>query len=369
MRIEGLKTYMLMGRHWPGFPWVLVELETDEGLSGLGEGLPYQSGSLLDGFEAAKKRLVGEDPFNVEAIWERLHRAGTPLPVISAVETALWDLVGKAVRQPVYRLLGGRCHENIRVYADGFFRGASYTEAEYVAKALSAVEQGFTALKMDVDEPIPSTRLLSRGISSQDLALTVSMVRAVREAVGEHVDLAIDCHGAFNVSAAIELGKRLESFRLMWIEDPLPAGNAKAMAKVSEALETPVCTGELLNTRYGFRELLEEQAADIIMPDVARTGGILEMKKIAAAADTYYVPVAPHNMVSPIATMASVQLCVCTPNFLILEYQMGDVPWRDAIIDPPLPLERGYLRIPSEPGIGVALRKDELEKHLVSSVK
>lgn len=364
MRITGLKTYALRGRHWPGFPWVVVELETDEGLSGVGEGLPYQSQGLLGAFADVEKRLIGEDPFNVEAVWERLYRAGMPLPVVSAVEIALWDIVGKAVRQPVYRLLGGRCHESIRVYADGFFRGASYTEAEYVAKAQSAVEHGLTALKMDVDEPIPSTRLLSRSISSRDLALTVSMVRAVREAVGEHVDLAIDCHGAFNVSAAIELGKRLEGFGLMWMEDPVPPGNAKAMAKVSEALETPVCTGELLNTRYGFRELLEAQAADIIMPDVARTGGILEMKKIAAAADTYYVPIAPHNMVSPIATMASVQLCACTPNFLILEYQMGDVPWRDAVIDPPLPLEKGYLRIPSKPGIGVELRKDELEKHL-----
>lgn len=242
-------------------------------------------------------------------------------------------------------------------------------ESEYVAKASCAVEQGFTALKMDVDEPLPSTRLLSRSITSEELASTVSMVRAVREAVGEHVSLAIDCHSAFNVTSAIELGKRLEAFDLMWIEDPVPSANAKAMAKVSQSLETPVCTGELLNTRYEFRALLEEQAADIIMPDVARTGGILEMKKIAAAADTYYVPVAPHNMVGPVATMASIQLCACTPNFLILEFQMGDVAWRDAIIAPPLPLEGGHLRIPATPGLGVELRKEELLKHVVASAE
>lgn len=364
LKITEVKTYALKGRHWPRFPWILVELWTDDGISGVGEGLPYKSGGLLESLETIKNHLIGKDPFNVEAIWESLYRAGFPMPTISAIEIALWDILGKALGQPVYRLLGGCCHESLRVYADGFFRGASFVESEYVAKALSAVKEGFTALKMDVDEAIPSERLLNRSLTSKDLKSIVSMVKAVRDAIGEDVDLAIDCHGAFNVSTAIELGKRLEDLGLMWIEDPVPSGNPRAMAKVSEALDTPICTGELLSTRYEFRELLERQAADIIMPDVARAGGILETKKIAAAADTYYIPIAPHNMVGPIATMASLQVCTCTPNFFILEFQMGDVPWRDAILDVPIPLERGYLRIPSKPGIGVELKKEELHKHL-----
>ncbi|MEM3027201.1 MAG: mandelate racemase/muconate lactonizing enzyme family protein [Candidatus Bathyarchaeia archaeon] len=368
LRIAKFKTYALKGRHWPSFPWILVELQTDEGISGIGEGLPYKSGGLLESLETIGKLLIGEDPFNIEAIWESLYRAGIPPPTLSAIEIALWDIVGKALGQPVYRLLGGCCHERLRVYADGFFRGASFVEAEYSAKALSAVEEGFTALKMDVDEAIPKERFLSRSIKSKDINRIVSMVKTVKDAVGEDVDLAIDCHGAFNVSTAVELGKRLEDLGLMWIEDPVPSGNHKAMAKVSEALSTPVCTGELLSTRYEFRELLERQAADVIMPDVARAGGILETKKIATAADTYYVAFAPHNMVSPVATMASLQVSACTPNFLILEFQMGDVAWRDAIIDPPIPLERGYLKIPSRPGIGIELKKDELQKHLLGAL-
>lgn len=264
--------------------------------------------------------------------------------------------MGKTLGQPVHRLLGGRCHSRLRVYADGFFRGADYVASEYAAKAVTAVGQGFTALKMDVDAPIPSTRLLHRDISSRDLDRTVAMVQAVRDAVGDHIDLTIDCHGAFNVSTAIRLGRHLEAFGLMWIENPVPSGNVKAMAKVSQALEIPVCTGELLRTRFEYRALLEDQATDIVMPDVARTGGILELKKIAAAADTYYVPV---------ATMAGLQVCACTPNFLIMEYQLGDVPWRDQIVDPPITLVDGYLQIPSTPGLGVTLQRDALAGHLV----
>jgi L-alanine-DL-glutamate epimerase-like enolase superfamily enzyme len=366
VEITGLTTYAVRGRHWPRFPWILVEVTTDADVTGVGEGLPYKSGGLLEALRALAPALIGNDPFDIEALWERLYRTGVPTPALSAVELALWDIVGKALGQPVHRLLGGRCHPRLRVYADGFFRGADYVATEYAAKAVAAVGQGFTALKMDVDDPIPSTRLLHRGISSRDLDRTVAMVQAVRDAVGDHVDLAIDCHGAFNVSTAIRLGRRLEVFGLMWIEDPVPSGNVKAMAKVSQALETPVCTGELLRTRYEFRSLLEDQAADVVMPDVARTGGILELKKIAAAADTYYVPVAPHNMVSPVATMASLQVCACIPNFLILEYQLGDVPWRDQIVDPPIPLVDGYLQIPSTPGLGVTLRRDALASHLVT---
>ena len=190
------------------------------------------------------------------------------------------------------------------------------------------------------------------------------MVAAVREAVGDEVRLAIDCHGAFNVNSAIALATKLEPYGLIWIEDPVPQDNLKAMAKVSTSSKTPICTGELLNTRYEFRELFETQTAEIIMPDVARTGGILELKKIANAADTYQIPVAPHNMVGPIATVASVQVCANIANFLSLEFQMGDVTWRDRILKKPLLVFDGCIQVPAEPGLGVELDKVELEKHL-----
>lgn len=365
MRITEIKSYQAKGRHWPRFPWIIVEVETDEDISGIGEALSYRSGGINQAIMNLNRDLVGEDPFNIEKIWENAFRQGTPLPAISGVEMALWDIVGKKLGTPIYNLLGGRCRDKVRVYVDGFFRGAEYSEEEYAKKAVEAVDQGFTALKMDVDTPIPSGRQLNRSISLADLKHTVKMVGAVRDAVGDEVDLAIDAHGAFDTVTAMKLVDRLEEFDLMWIEDPIPSGNALAMAKVSAASSTPICTGELLNTRYEFRELLENQAADIIMPDLARTGGILEMKKIATLADTYYIPVAPHNMVGPIATMASVHLGACIPNFLILEFQLGDVDWRDDLLDKPVPVVDGYIDLPSEPGIGFKLNKEELRRHLV----
>jgi len=365
LEIVEIRSYKIKGRHWPRFPWIIVEVLTDEGVSGLGEALPYRSGGVDQAILDLNHNLVGEDPFNIEKIWEKVFRLGVPTPAISGVETALWDIIGKRLKTPIYNLLGGRCRDRIRVYVDGFFRGAEYVEEEYAEKAVEAVELGFTALKMDVDDPLPSGRQLNRSISLSDLNYTVKMVSAVRDAVGDGIDLAIDAHGAFDTVSALKLAESLEEFDLMWIEDPIPSGNALAMAKISASSLTPICTGELLNTRYEFRELFENQAADIIMPDLARTGGILEMKKLAALADTYYIPVAPHNMVGPIATMATAHLCACVPNILILEFQLGDVEWRDRLLDKPVPIKDGYLELPSGDGLGYELNREELEKHLV----
>ncbi|MDE2993392.1 MAG: mandelate racemase/muconate lactonizing enzyme family protein [Chloroflexota bacterium] len=229
--------------------------------------------------------------------------------------------------------------------------------------ACAAIAQGFRALKMDVDEPIPAARRFNRALAPADLRQMAQMVAAVREAVGADVDLAVDCHGAFDVAASLRLGAALAPYELMWIEDPVPSGNVRALAKVTEGTTTPICTGELLNTRYEFRELFERQAADIIMPDLARTGGIMEMKKIAAAADTYYVPVAPHNMVGPVATLASAHLCACIPNNLVLEYQLGDVPWVDDLLTVPLAVHDGAVQLTTAPGLGAALNHQVAERY------
>ena len=284
------------------------------------------------------------------------------MPAVSGVEIALWDIMGKSLGVPVYQLLGGRCRDRVRVYADGFFRGASYNPDEYIEKAREAVATGLTALKMDVDEPLKSSIGLNRSISLPDIQLTVDMVAAVRDAVGSGVDLAIDAHGAFDVATAIRLGRKLSPFDLLWFEDPVPQWNLAAVAKVADAIDVPVCTGELLRTRYEFRELFERGAADIVMPDVARTGGLLEMKRIAVLADTYYVPVAPHNMVGPVATMASLHLCASVPNFLVLEYQLGDVPWIDDLISSAIPIKGGFLELPSTAGLGIELNMEEVER-------
>jgi len=363
MKITGLNVYPVKGRHWPRFPIIFLEIMTDEGFSGLGESLAYKTSGVIQSIQALGETLVGCDPFTVEAIWERMYRQGGNMAAISGIETALWDIIGKALGTPTYNLLGGKCRDRIRVYADGFFRGAEYVQEEYAEKAVAALEEGFTALKMDVDEPIPSGKGLNRSLSTEDLVLTVQMVGAVRKAVGEEIDLCIDAHGAFDVVSATKLGRKLEDYNLMWIEDPVPMGNMLALSKVSREIETPICTGELMETRFEFRELFERQAADIIMPDLARTGGLLEMKKIAAMADTYYIPVSPHNMAGPLATIASAHLCACIPNFMVLEYQLSDVPWRDDLLTTPVPIKGGYLELSEEPGLGVDLNRKAVEKY------
>lgn len=366
LKISDVRIYPVKGRHWPRFPWLFVEIETSNGLQGFGEALAYRSTGVRESLEVVGKKIIGRDPLEVELIWQDLFREGFSMPAVSGIEIALMDIFGKYLNTPIYNLLGGKCRSEVQVYVDGFFRGAKYVEEEYAEKALAAVRSGFKALKMDVDEPIPSGESVNRTLSSEDLKHTVRMVEAVRNAVGDEVQLAIDCHGAFDTNTAIHLAKRLEPYNLMWIEDPVPQNNLEAMSFVSKNTSVPICTGELLNTRWEFRELFELRAARIIMPDVARTGGVLELKKIASMAETYYIPVAPHNMVGPIATIASVQVCASIPNLLLLEYQLGDVEWRDKILDRPIKVEDGKIIVPSGPGLGVKLKKDVLEDYLVT---
>ena len=355
MKITAVEVHRVKGRHWPRFPMFFVEVQTDQGITGLGEALGYRSSGVGQSIEEAGASLIGSDPRRIEPIWQDLVRKGVNMAAISGIETALWDILGQSLGTPIYQLLGGRCHERIRVYADGFFRGADYVAEEYAAKAVEAVEAGLNALKMDVDEPIESGHAINGVLTRADLRLTEAMVRSVREAVGDHVDLCIDGHGAFDLPSAIRLDQALRDYDLLWIEDPVSMTSLKAMARVALESETPICTGELLETRFAFRELLESQAADIIMPDLARTGGVMELKRIAAMAETYRVPLAPHNMVGPVCTLASAHVCAATANFMILEYQLGDVPWIDDLLDEPVRLEEGHLILSDRPGLGVRL--------------
>jgi len=365
MKVSDVKIYQVKGRGWPAYPWIWIEVFTDEGISGIGESEPVDG--VVEAINKLGRRIVGENPFDIEKIFERMHRIGGFSPAVSGIEIALWDILGKKLRTPVYNLLGGRCHDRIRVYLDGFFRGASYNPEEYAQKAVEAVQQGFTAIKADIDPgQFPSMHRLNRDLDAADIRLNVNVVKAVREAVGDMVDFAVDTHGSFNLSSIIKLAEKLEPYNLMWIEDPVPrfGPNVKTLAKLAAKIKTPICVGENL-TRTEFRELFEMEAADLIMPDVCYAGGILEMKKIAAMADTYHIPFCPHNYLGPIATMASIQICTCVPNFIVLEFQGGDVPWRDKVLSDPVPLKSGYLEIPTKPGLGVELNREELAEHLV----
>jgi galactonate dehydratase len=372
MRITDVDVIAVKGRKSPRMPMVFVEVHTDEGITGLGEAQPNHGAAVYESLRQLGDELRGTDPFQIEAHWERFYRRGADMCAVSGLETALWDIVGQSLGTPIYNLLGGACHEDIHVYVDGFFRGSDPTPEAQALAAQEAVAQGFDALKLDVDDFLrsgprgTSGKAIHRGIRADELHDTVETVAAIREAVGDRVHLAIDCHWAFDVTSAAQLGRALEPYNLMWYEDPIPAGNAKALAKLRSEIAVPICVGEVLETRFAFRELLERQAADVLMPDLARTGGILEMKKIAALADTYYVPIAPHNMMGPVATMASVQLCACVPNFRILEFQLGDVPWRDDLLDAPLSLVNGRLELPTRPGLGIRLNHKVVAKYRVN---
>jgi len=364
LRITDVKTYKVGGRGWPRYPWAVVEVCTDGGISGFGESTPRPG--VFEAVREIGEGIIGEDPFDITRLLEDCSRRGVPLPFLSGIEMALWDIAGKELGVPVHRLLGGRCYDRIRVYADGFFRGAEFRPEDYAGKAAEAAGEGFTALKMDADGPLPSMHRINRQPDRADVGLVVDIVAAVREAIGPDRDLAVDTHGAFNLPTMLELALDLEPYGLMWIEDPVPlhGGNLRTLAEITAQVRTPICSGESL-TRPQYRELLELHAADIVMPDLTYVGGILEMFKIAAMADVYDIPVAPHNMYGPVATMASVQACACMPNFMILEFQLGDVPWRDDILDEPIPIEDGSIKVPDRPGIGVEINKEELYKHLV----
>ena len=377
MKITDVRVHAVKGRHWPRFPMLFVEVYTDAGLVGLGESLAFQATGVQQSLAEVGGWVKGEDPLRIEWLWERCFRRGAELSALSGIELALWDIAGQVAGLPLYQLLGGICHERIRLYADGFFRGAEPTPDAHQTAAAAAVARGFTALKLDVDdflgddEPRGGKRplirchgeQLGRGLTNAQLDLVIASVAAIREQLGSGVELALDCHWGFDVPAALRLGRALEPFELLWFEDPIPPGNMAALAKLSSELAVPVCVGEALKTRYEFRELFERQAADIIMPDIARVGGLLEMKKLAALADTWYVPMAPHDMVGPVCTAASVHLCACIPNFLVLEHQMGDVPWRDELVDEPLALSDGRYDLPTRPGLGAKLNHEACEKY------
>lgn len=386
MKIKDVKAIIVRGN----FEWILVKITTDEGIFGLGESFTgvgvkesfySESGYGLDEKKrqiwGIKHYLVGEDPRDVERLARKVYvglsgivgHAGTLVQVISGVETALWDVTGKALDVPVYRLLGGKYRDKIRIYADCHAGGSEEPES-WAQRAKEVKKEGFTALKFDIDKTSHWGASYNRCITNSEMKLMVKQVEAVREAIGDDIDLAIDCHWRYNANDAIKLANALEPYNLMWLEDPVPQENNEAMKKVTDSTNTPICTGENTYTKYGFRELIVDQAVDIVAPDMSKTGGLGETKKIADMADLYYMAVAPHNIASPVGTMAACHVCASIPNFLALEYHAIDVPWWRRLIKTKSPLiEGGYIRIPEEPGIGIELNEEEVVKHLKKGEK
>lgn len=340
-----------------------MKVYTDEGIEGVGEAtLEYKEKALLGAVEHIKEYLVGQDPRDVERHYHDIYRdaywrgGAVLMSALSAVETALWDILGKSLNVPVYRLLGGKIRDKVRIYVNGWFAGAK-TPQEFAEKAKIAVQRGVTAMKWD---PFGKNYL---EISNKDLNTALECVGAVRDAVGGEVDLLIEGHGRFNVPTGIKIAKQLEQFGIMFFEEPVPPDNLEALKAVRDKSPVAISAGERLYTRQAFRELFEKRAADYIQPDISHAGGIMELKKIAAIAESCYIPFAPHNPSGPVANAATLQLAACVPNFSILEIMYSDVDWRKDVTNEALEYSDGYISIPDKPGIGIEINEEECLKH------
>ncbi len=343
--------------------WVFVKVYTDEGICGVGEAtLEYKEKALFGAVEHIKEYLVGENPLDIEKHWHMIYRdaywRGGPvlMSALSAVETALWDILGKHLNVPVYRLLGGKVNDKVRIYVNGWFSGAK-TPKEFGQKAKEAVKRGVTAMKWD---PFGKNYL---DISNKELNTSLECVREVREAVGSEVDLLIEGHGRFNVPTAIKIAKELEQFKPMFFEEPVPPDNLDALKEVKLKSPVAISAGERLYTRWDYRKMFDISAADYIQPDISHAGGIMELKKIAAEAESRYIPFAPHNPSGPVANAATLQLAATCPNFCILEIMYSDVKWRKNITNEELTYEDGYIKIPDKPGLGIEIDEEVCAKY------
>ena len=343
--------------------WVFVKIYTDEGVTGVGEAtLEYKEKALLGAVEHIKEYLVGKNPLDVEKHYHDIYRdaywrgGAVLMSALSAVEMALWDILGKTLGVPVYQLLGGKIHDKVRIYVNGWFAGAS-TPEEFGEKAKIAVQRGVTAMKWD---PFGKSYL---DISSKDLDTALRNIAAVREAVGPGVDLLIEGHGRFNVATGIKIAKELEQFKPMFFEEPTPPDNLEALKAVRDKSPVAISAGERLYGMKDYQPLFATRAADYIQPDISHAGGVMELKKIAAQAEANYIPFAPHNPSGPVANAATLQLAANCANFCILEIMYSDVEWRKDVTNESLTYKDGYIEIPNKPGLGIEINEEACLEH------
>ncbi len=342
--------------------WVFLRLHTDDGLTGLGDcTLESKEHTVLGALQDVSPLVLGQDPRRIERLWQELYRRspwqGVGLfTAMSGLEQAMWDIAGKAYGQPVYRLLGGECRERLRLYT--WPQPAGDSPAGYAEGALEAVSRGYTALKTD-----PFGELFFTATPGQ-IAATVGKVAAMRDAVGPEVAIAVDGPQRFYPQAAIAIAHALEPLGVLFFEEPVPSDNLDALAKVSagtRGLRVPLATGERHFTRWQFRPLLERQLVDIIQPDVCHVGGLWELRKIAAMAEPYDVPVAPHNPNGPVGLAAAAQVGFCTPNFLALESTHTRA-WQWELVEPAYEIVDGHVLRPERPGLGFELNEDAVRR-------
>ena len=367
MKITHIGTLLLQP-----FPWVLVRVKTDSGLVGIGEAYHGAGVHQIAVDPRLTRALIGQNPLNVDKLFRDMmssmsasgYYQGAVMSAISGIEIALWDIAGQALSCPIWQLLGGRFRDRVRVYND-CNAGEEENPQSYAQKAKEVEAGGFSAIKFDID-PLPNRRdPYNRCISNDHIHHFVEVVTAIREALDPNTDLAIDAHWAYAPVDIIKVAQAFEHLDLLWLEDPVPAENVEAMKKVKEASRTPICTGENFYTRFGFRELIHTQAADIVSPDMAKAGGLAEGKRIAEMADLYYMPLAPHNICGPIGTVAMTHVCAAVPNFLALEFHhLDNAVWENLVVEGPL-IEDGRIATRETPGLGVTLNEDVARENAV----
>lgn len=385
MIVKDVKTWVV-GNPPPqtgGRYFIFVKLTTDTGVYGYGEAYaatfdPHLTAKMIE--DVAARYLVGHDPHDVDRLFRLCYSSGfsqrpdiSMMGCYSALEIACWDIIGKEAGKPVYKLIGGRIHETLRSYTylypkDGpvypvDIKGKNvYNDPDLAAEAaIACVEQGFDAIKFDPAGPY--TIYDGHMPRLEDIELSANMCKAVREAVGNKADILFGTHGQFTAGGAIRLAKAIEPYDPLWFEEPVPPDMPEVMAQVARGTSIPVATGERLTTRFEFGRVIENRAASILQPDLGRSGGIFETKKIAAHAETFHIQIAPHCYCGPIVGAANIQLAVTLPNFLILESIKTWGEFHGELLKKKIEWQDGHVIPSEEPGIGVELNEAVCDAH------
>ena len=378
MKITEVKTFVVgyPPPHFGGRYWIFLKLITDSGVVGYGEvySVPFHPHVVAQMIEdVCARKVIGKDPFKIEQLWRNIYGSGytqrpdtSILGILSGIEMACWDIVGKELNKPVYELLGGQVHEKLRsytyLYPEPGDQTDVYHDAELSAERAAAyVKQGFTAVKFD---PIgPYSTFDPRQLSLEGLALGEKFVKLIREAVGSKCDLLFGTHGQLTPASAIRLAKRLEPYDPLWFEEPTPPEMPEELALVAQQTSIPIASGERLTTKYEFSRLLACKAASILQMALGRVGGILEAKKIASMAEAHYAQIAPHLSCGPIAGAADIQVSTCSPNFLLQESILTWGGFYTEILKEPIQWQDGYIIPSKKPGLGVELNEAVAMQH------
>jgi len=360
---------------------LFVKIHTNQGIWGCGEGVDAIAGTyhLVKRFG---ERLRGQSPLNVNRLFEDIRKSGffagaqsgVYVAVLTAIETALWDIVGKALGLPVYQLLGGKFRDKIRVYCDtALYTSRNPTPDDYAKAAKGAVKMGFNAVKFDIDQGNDPNKYdtFNWTANPAELKRMYDSIAAVRKTVGPNIDICVDMHGRYDLPTGHKVAQMMEPLNLMWLEEPVPAENIEAYKQIADSTSTPICAGENQYLAYGFRRMLEIGAVDIVMPDLQKAGGLGEGQRIANLANLYYVPFAPHMVASYLGAMAACHVCASVPNFLILEWQIyfhTDPMFKEIVTFEGEMVKDGFITLSEKPGIGVEINEEGMRKYAAKDI-